>query len=84
MLSVALVPFNPVSPNKTKNIMLGFMLGAILACGIVTVQMLMDDKYKTAEDIRKYTGLVTLAVVPIEDMDESKSRKNVKSNRRKI
>lgn len=81
MMSVALVPSNPVSPNRTKNIMLGFMLGAILACGIVTVQMIMDDKYKTAEDIRRYTGLATLAVVPIEDA--SADRKKTKNAGRK-
>lgn len=84
MMSVALVPSNPVSPNKTKNIMLGFMLGAVLACGIVTVQMIMDDKYKTAEDIRRYTGLATLAVVPIEDMDGSKVKKSAKNDGRKV
>lgn len=67
MMSVALVPSNPVSPNKTRNILLGFLLGGMLACGMVTVQMLMDDKYKTAEDIRRYTGLATLAVIPVEN-----------------
>lgn len=79
IMSVALVPGNPVSPNRTKNVMLGFMLGAVLACGYVTLQMLMDDKYKTAEDIRRYTGLATLAVVPIE---ESQGKRNKKSSRR--
>lgn len=73
IMSVALVPANPVSPNKTRNIMLGFMLGAFLACGYVTIALLLDDKYKTAEDIRKYTGLTTLAVVPIEKSDSKKS-----------
>lgn len=80
IMSVALVPSNPVSPNKTKNVMLGFILGAVLACGIVVIQMLLDDKYKTAEDIRKYTGLATLAIVPIEDEDNirfGKSRRKV-------
>lgn len=76
IMSVALVPSNPVSPNKTKNIMLGFMLGLILGAGIVVLQMLTNDTYKTAEDIRKYTGLVTLAVVPIEN--ENDGRKNSK------
>ena len=74
IMSVALVPSNPVSPNRTKNIMLGFIGGFVLACGIVTIQMLMDDKYKTAEDIRKYTGLVTLAVIPVEDANAEKKR----------
>lgn len=75
IMSVALVPSNPVSPNRTKNVLLGFLLGAILACGYVTMQMLMDDKYKTAEDIRKYTGMATLAVIPIEENDGEKFKK---------
>lgn len=66
IMSVALIPTNPVSPNRTKNILLGFILGAALACGYITICFLMDDKYKTAEDIKKYTGLATLAIVPIE------------------
>ncbi len=72
IMSVALVPSNPVSPNKTRNVLLGLMLGMILACGYVTVQMVMDDKYKTAEDIRKYTGLATLAVIPVEVRENGK------------
>ena len=76
IMSVALVPSNPVSPNKTKNVLLGFILGAVLASAIVIIQMLLDDKYKTAEDIRRYTGLATLAIVPIEDEDEIRSGKS--------
>ncbi len=75
IMSVALVPSNPVSPNKTSNIFRGFMLGMILACACVTIQMILDDKYKTAEDIRKYTGLATLAVIPIETKSMSKGKK---------
>ena len=67
MMSVALVPANPVSPNRTKNVLLGFMAGIVLAAGYVVIRMLMDDTIKTAEDIRKYTGLVTLALVPVEE-----------------
>ena len=75
IMSVALVPSNPVSPNKTKNVMLGFLLGAVLARGYITIQMIMDDKYKTAEDIRRYTGMATLAIVPIEETNSKKNRK---------
>lgn len=74
IMSVALTPTNPVSPNRTRNVMLGFLLGGILAAGIVTVRMLMDDKYKTAEDIRRYTGLATLAVVPVEETEKNARR----------
>lgn len=73
VMSVALVPTNPASPNKTKNIMLGFILGAFIGCAYVTIGLLLDDKYKTAEDIRKLTGWHTLAIVPVEPM---KNRNN--------
>lgn len=82
MVSKAMVPDKPVSPNKKRNVLVAFVLGAMMACGIVTVQMLMDDKYKTAEDIRIYTGLATLAIVPIEDEDET-AEKKPKNGRRK-
>lgn len=84
IMSVALVPSNPVSPNRTKNILLGFLLGLILACGSVTVQLVMDDKYKTAEDIRRYTGLATLAVIPIEDKAWAKAQKSRTDGGRKV
>lgn len=82
MMSVALVPANPVSPDLTKNLVLGFLLGVVLACGIITVRMLMDDKYKTAEDIRKYTGLATLAIVPLEKSTGSHREKGARSTGR--
>ena len=74
IMSVALVPTGPVSPNRTRNIMMGFILGAVIACGYVVVRMLLDDKYKTAEDIRRYTGMTTLAVVPVEIPDKRRAR----------
>ncbi len=66
IISTALVPVNPVSPSMSRNVVLGFLLGGVMAVGFVVVRMLLDDKYKTVEDIRKYTGLVTLAVIPVE------------------
>ena len=85
VMSVALVPANPVSPNKTRNIVLGFLLGGAAMAGVILLQYVLDDKYKTAEDIRKYTGLSTLAVVPVEDsgeQDGGASRKNNKKSAR--
>lgn len=85
IMSVALEPTNPISPSKVRNIAIGFILGAMIASGIVILRFLMDDKIKTAEDIRKYAGLTTLAVVPIEEnLDtEIKSKNDGKKQRRK-
>lgn len=60
----ALLPTSPSSPSKTKNIMLGFLLGLVIAAGVITVKFLMDDKIHSAEDIEKYVGLPTLGVMP--------------------
>jgi capsular polysaccharide biosynthesis protein len=62
--SVALEPTRPVSPNKTMNAMMGFLIGAVLCAGVVVVVFLMDDKIKSTDDVLKYTGLTTLSVIP--------------------
>ncbi len=81
IMSEALEPANPISPSKAKNIAIGFIGGAFLGALIIILQMLMDDKLKTIEDIRQYTGLVTLAVVPIEEFEDEEPRK--RNTRRK-
>lgn len=72
VLSTARVPANPVSPNKSRNIMMGFLAGFVLSAGIVVLRVLLDDTYKSADDIRKYTGLVVLAAVPLAESDKPK------------
>ena len=76
IMSVALMPTNPVSPNKTRNVMLGALIGFALGAGFVAFRLITDDTYKTTEDIRKYTGLATLAVVPIDESEATRSNKN--------
>ena len=75
IMSTALVPTVPVSPNKTKSVLLGALLGLVASAGVVVVMTLLDDTYKTTEDIKKYTGLVTMAVIPLEKSDEPKHQR---------
>ena len=78
IVSAALVPTNPVSPKKTTNVIIGFMAGFALAVAFLTIRILSDDKIKSADDLRKFCDLPTLAIVPIES---DKSVKNDKQNR---
>ena len=48
IMSSARVPANPFSPSKTKNILLGFLAGFVLSCGVVVLRVLLDDTYKSA------------------------------------
>ena len=63
----ARLPLNPFSPNKTRNLMIGFLLGALLAMAIVVIRYIADDRVRTPEDIEKLLGLPTLGVVTEQD-----------------
>lgn len=62
----AITPTVPSSPNVMKNLMVGGLLGAILAIAVLVLRHLMDDTIKTEEDVKKYLGLNTLASLPVE------------------
>ena len=66
----ALLPTQPSSPNKTRNVILGFLLGFIVAAGVVVVMYLMDDYVRTADDVDKYFHLPTLGTVMMQADDE--------------
>ena len=65
IMSTALVPTAPVSPNKTKSILLGALLGFVASAGVVVVMTLLDDTYKTADAIKQYTGMVAVRLLPL-------------------
>ena len=64
----ALRPTTPTSPSKSRNVAIGFILGALLACGIITVRYLMDDKIHSSEDVEKYLGIPTLGMLPLQQI----------------
>ena len=68
----AITPKAPSSPNLTKNIAMGGIVGAAIAVAIIVLSYLLDDTIKTEEDVRKYLQLNTLAEIPM----EKKNRKN--------
>lgn len=62
----AVVNKDPVKPEKAKNIVIGFLLGLIIACAVVIVRYMMNDSIKNEDDIERYLGLNTLAAIPNE------------------
>ncbi len=66
----------PISPSLKRNVVMGALIGFILAAGIVIVRFLMNDSIKTSEDVEKYLGLNTLGVIPVaEGETKAKMRK---------
>ncbi len=73
IVSTALVPKQPSSPSLARNVIVMGTLGALIACAYVVIGYMMDDKFKSAEEIRMYTGWTTLAIIPIEQNDSKKN-----------
>lgn len=69
------LPKNPASPSVTKWTGLGFLFGVFLCAMILIIKYLMDDTIKTSDDVEKYMGLSTLAMIPVlEEPDKRKKR----------
>ena len=48
----------------------------LLACAVVVLRTMLDDTYKSADDIRKYAGMVVLASIPLADAGEQPKEKS--------
>ena len=79
----AAVPENPSSPSLKKNCALGLLAGIVLAMAVITVLYLMDDTIKTEDDIEKYLGMTTLAVLPYNGKKQQRQAKKQKKQRAK-
>ncbi len=76
IMSTALEPTSPSSPNITRSILLGLAIGLILAAAGVTVQFVFDDKVKSSEEVMRYTGMSVLAIIPrVETGDKKATQK---------
>ena len=58
------LPGAPVSPSLTRNLFLAFALGVAAATGAVWLIELLDDTFKSVEDIEERLRLPVLGVIP--------------------
>lgn len=70
---------SPVSPSYKKNVLIGALIGIVIASAIVIIMYILDDKIHTGEDIEKYLSLSVLGVIPeVSDGKKKTRRKGVK------
>ena len=82
IVEVGEVPIRPTSPSLVKNVVIGFLLGALLMIAFITVQVMMNDSVISDEDVEKYLQLTTLASIPLKTAEDSKAKKS-RMNKRK-
>ena len=79
----AIIPINPSSPSMSRNVMMGALIGMILVLGLYTVQFLLDDTFKSADDIEREFGVIPLTVIPEGKIAGFESTEKTKRGRRK-
>ena len=75
--SIALVPSVAIGKSMTSEIIKGFMLGTVLAGGLLVLAFVLDNRPKSPEDIMVCSGIPTLAVIPI-GLDNTRKRRRTK------
>lgn len=61
----ATVPKTPVRPRKRFNIIVSALVGLTVSLGVAFLLEYLDNTIKTPDEVERYLGLPTLAVVPM-------------------
>ncbi len=64
VVETANMPTDKAGPNIMVWTFLGGVMGVLLVCVMVLIRYLLDDTIKSSEDVEKYLGLSTLALIP--------------------
>ena len=78
VVETANMPTYKASPSVGNNTMMGGMLGILIVAAIVILSHLLNDTIQTEEDVEKYLGISTLAMIPLNDADSRKKKKKYK------
>lgn len=82
VVETANMPTEKSGPSVVKWTLIGGIAGVFVLCAVILVQYLMDDTIKSSEDVEKYLGLSTLALIPIAT-EGGESKKKKKKKKRK-
>ena len=54
----------PVSPNVPRNTLIGFVIGVFITFAFYIIRRLLDNKFRSAEDIHRILDMPLLGVIP--------------------
>ena len=66
------IPNTPVSPNKSRNILLAVVVGLTMGIGLAFGLEYMDNSVKLPDEIKQYLGIPYLGPIPAYDANEQK------------
>lgn len=71
------LPKKPADPSVLKWTVVAAMLGALICISVLSVRFVLDDTIKTSEDVEKYLGLSTLALIPNREPETDKKKTKI-------
>ena len=77
IIDYAKVPEKPASPGAARNALVGAVLGLVLACGAVFLEMILDTRIQTEEDLMRLSAMPVLGSIP--DMNDTPKKKKKRS-----
>ncbi len=70
--SRAQTPTEPIGPKRNRNIFIAFLLSLAAGVGLAFLLDYLDDSVKTSDDVGRYLGLPTLALIPYQSANEKR------------
>ena len=77
--SIALEPSVGYRVSKSSRMVMGFMLGSVMAVGLITLLFVLDNRPRSPEQIQQFGGIPTLAVFPAHLKRKKRERNSVNS-----
>ena len=64
VVTAAVKPTEPIGPNRTRNIVVAFLVSLAAGIGLAFLLDYLDDSIRTSDDVGRHLGLPTLALIP--------------------
>ena len=78
VVDTANLPSQPSEPSIVRWTAIGAALGLVACAAVIIIRYLLDDTIKSSEDVEKYLGLSTLALIPMLQGEKSTKKKKKK------
>lgn len=79
------LPTEKSAPSNSRWAIIAALIGFLVVAVILVIQFVLDDSIKTSEDVERYLGLSTLALIPLDNsvLENSVEQQNKKRGRGK-
>ncbi len=84
IIETGVVPTKKTSPSNTRNTLIGILAGMVIVCGLITLEVIMNDSVRTEEDVTRYLDLSVLASVPLRENDVAEDKEAMAKNKPSI